>query len=644
MADYKALDAKAIKLGKRIIEMCTVAGSGHPSTGLSLLHLTTALMYRIMRYDPKDPWNTGSDRLVLSEGHAVPVIYAAYCDLGGVAGTRENPIELKFDSTLSLREADSVLDGHPNPAVGFPFFDAATGSLGQGLSVAAGLAAAARMDGSDKKIFCMIGDGEAREGQIVEALDFIADHKLTNVYSIFNCNGQGQSDYVSPQQSAETLTKKLDAYNFEVRVIDGHNWDQVFKALETPANNKPVAIIARTAKGWGSTELQSKNYHGKPLSNDLVAEAFVEFDELGKKLGVNGDTKADQLTVPQPLKAACSCKVSAGAFADAVKAVGWEKELAKKKLSTRRAYGAALTALGKADKRIVALDADVKNSTFTDLFAKACPGQYFEGRIAEQNIISAASGLAAGGKIPFVSSFAKFLIRGYDQLEMASNTNANIKLCGSHSGISLAADGPSQMALPDVAFMRSFAHAQRWLDDAPSIRVFCPSDAVSAFKLTELMANANGLCYMRTHRSDVPLLYEENETFALGGFKQLVEGKDVLIVASGYMVHVAKEALEILKGKSISVGLIDAYSLPLDTDGILKIAANCGGKILVVEDNYAGGFGDEVAAAAAANDDNFTVKSLYVKQVPKSARTPEEIMRMANLSPEDIALAAKTMT
>jgi len=644
MADYNALDAKAIKLGKRIIEMCTVAGSGHPSSGLSLLHLTTALMYRIMRYDPKDPWNTGSDRLVLSEGHAVPVIYAAYCDLGGVAGTKEKPIELKFDDTLTLREADSVLDGHPNPAVGFPFFDAATGSLGQGLSVAAGLAAAARMDGSDKKIYCMIGDGEAREGQIAEALDFIADHKLLNVYAIFNCNGQGQSDYVSPQQSAKTLAKKLDAYNFEVRVIDGHNWDEVFKALETPATDRPVAIIAKTAKGWGSTELQSKNYHGKPLSKELVADAFADFDNLAKKLGVNGDVQADELTIPQPLKSACTCKVSAGSFADAVKAVGWESALQQNKLSTRRAYGAALAALGKADKRIVALDGDVKNSTFADLLAKAYPDQYFEGRIAEQNIISAASGLAAGGKIPFVSSFAKFLVRGYDQLEMASNTNANIKLCGSHAGISLAADGPSQMALPDVAFVRSFAHATR-ADGYPAIQVFCPSDAISAFKLTELMANTNGLCYMRTHRPDVPILYDENETFALGGFKQLAEGTDILIVAGGYMVHIANETLDILKSKhSISAGLIDAYSLPLDADGILKIAATCGRKILVVEDNYAGGFGDEVAAAASENNENFTVKSLYVKQVPKSARSPKEIMRMANLSPEDIADAAKAMT
>ncbi|MBN1844135.1 MAG: hypothetical protein JW810_00510, partial [Sedimentisphaerales bacterium] len=370
----------------------------------------------------------------------------------------------------------------------------------------------------------------------------------------------------------------------------------------------------------------------------------ADFDKLARTLGVDGDAKADKLTVPRPLKSAGKAAVSAGPFAEAVKAVGWDSALRQNKLSTRRAYGAALAALGKADKRIVALDGDVKNSTFADLLAKACPEQYFEGRIAEQNLISAAAGLAAGGKIPFVSSFAKFLIRGYDQLEMASNSNANIKLCGSHAGISLAADGPSQMALPDVAFLRSFAHARRWVDDAPSIRVFCPSDAVSAFKLTERMANLDGLCYMRTHRPDVPLLYDENETFGLDGYKQLGEGRDLLIVASGYMVHVASQALALLQAKpSLSAGLIDAYCLPLETDGILQAAKACGGRILVVEDNYLGGFGDEIAAAAAEHAPNLTVKCLYVRQVPKSARTPGEILEMAHLAPADIAKAAQDM-
>ena len=239
MAEYKDLDRKVIKLGKQIVRMCTEAGSGHPSSALSLLHVTMALMYRVMRYDPKNPWSIGADRLVLSEGHAVPVIYAAYCDLGGVVGSRTRPMPLRFEDTLTLREAESVLDGHPNPVVGFPFFDAATGSLGQGLSVAAGLGCAAKLDGLDKRIFCICGDGEAREGQIWEALDFIADQKLTNVVAIFNSNGEGQSERVSPQQTAETLTAKIQAFGFDVKVIDGHNWDDLFAALTAEPDESP---------------------------------------------------------------------------------------------------------------------------------------------------------------------------------------------------------------------------------------------------------------------------------------------------------------------------------------------------------------------------------------------------------------------
>jgi len=316
--------------------------------------------------------------------------------------------------------------------------------------------------------------------------------------------------------------------------------------------------------------------------------------------------------------------------------------LEARKLATRRAYGAALTALG-SDERVVALDGDVRNSTFAQCFAERYPQRYFECRIAEQNMISAAAGLSAGGRIPFVSSFGKFLIRGYDQLEMAAITNANIKLCGSHAGVSLAADGPSQMGLPDVAFMRAFAHSTR-LDGAPAIRVFLPSDAVSAFKLTELMANTDGICYMRTHRPDVDLIYEPGEEFTLGGYKHLVDGEDLCVVASGYMVHVARQALQILDEKAgLSASLVDAYCLPLQTEEILRIGDDCRGQILVVEDNYIGGICDEIAAAAAKSDLGVRVDCLYVHSVPKSAKTPEEVLKMLRLSPEDIAKAAQKM-
>ena len=277
------------------------------------------------------------------------------------------------------------------------------------------------------------------------------------------------------------------------------------------------------------------------------------------------------------------------------------------------------------------------------MFAKQHPDHYFEARIAEQNMISAAAGLAAAGKIPFVSTFAKFFVRAYDQIELAAISEANIKLCGSHAGVSLAADGPSQMALPDLAFMRAFSRAHR-LDGAPAIRVFLPSDAVSAFKLTELMANVDGLCYMRTHRPEVDFLYGEDEIFTLGGFKQLAEGDDLAIVASGYMVHVAAQAVKQLeKQAGLSVSLIDAYSMPLETDKILKIGDACRGQVLVVEDNYIGGIADEITAAAAASDLGVTVNTLYVKRIPKSARTPEKTLQMVGLTSADIVKAAQRM-
>ena len=644
MADYKDLDFKVIKLGKQIVRMCTEGGSGHPSSALSLVHITTALMYRVMRYEPKDPWNTGADRLLLSEGHAVPVVYAAYCDLGGVVGTAQRKSALKFDDALTLRANDSILDGHPNPAVGFPFFDAATGSLGQGPSVAAGLAAAARLDGSDRRIFCICGDGESREGQVWEALDFIVDNKLTAVRLIFNCNGQAQSDYVSRQQSVEVLAAKLGAFGFDVKVIDGHNWDEIFAALEAPVGDRPLAIVARTVKGWGVQELQKHTYHGKPLTVEQVPAAMADLDAKAAQLGVADaqDTPAIRVTAPVAVQRPGGNKLSAGGFSEAMKAFGLEKALNDKKLATRRAYGVALAALG-ADSRVVATDGDVKNSTFADLFAKKYPDRYFEARIAEQNMISMAVGLAAGGRVPFVSSFAKFLVRGYDQFEMAVITNANIKLCGSHAGVSLAADGPSQMGLPDLAFMRSFARSNRH-DGKPAVRVFCPSDAVSTFKLTELMANSDGVCYMRTHRPDVDFLYDENEEFNVGGFKHIIDGQDLVIVASGYMVHVARKAITLLEEQAgLSAGLIDAYSIPLSTDEILHIGDDCRGQILVVEDNYLGGFADEIASAAAASDMGVVVHSLYVQSLPKSAKTPEEILKQVNLTAEDIASTAQRM-
>ena len=314
MSFQAAVNKKAVEIGKLSVEMTTSAGSGHPSTALSLAHLITVLMYHQMRWEPKNPWNPASDRLVLSEGHAVPIVYAAYADLGGVItpiGKSHDPSAgrpMTREDAMSLRAIESPIDGHPHPQAGFPFFDAATGSLGQGLSVAAGLAAAARMDGLDRNIFCIIGDGEAREGQIWEAADFIVDHALTHVIPIFNCNELAQSDWVSPQQSFQGIAQKCEAYGFIVRVIDGHDPLEIGKALQElnviQNGNRPLAIVARTVKGWGAKDEQGMGKHGTPVKKDHLAAVLGELDQTAKDLGASDTKSGDELKIPAP-KAGC---------------------------------------------------------------------------------------------------------------------------------------------------------------------------------------------------------------------------------------------------------------------------------------------------------------------------------------------------
>ena len=640
----KTLELRAIEMGKNIVRMTTAAGSGHPSSGLALVHIVASLMYKQMRYDPANPWHPGADRLVLSEGHAVPVIYAAYADLGGAVG--KSPAEkraLTLDDLKSLRELDSPLDGHPNPAEGFPFFDAATGSLGQGLSAGAGLALAARLNKIDKRIFVIIGDGESREGQISEALDFIIDHKLTHVCPIFNCNGQGQADYVSPQQSAEVLTRKLKAFGYEVEVIDGHNLAAIARVLKKVGTNEtPMAIVAKTQKGWGVDSLKDKTNHGKPLPESEVPAAIASLDRAAAERNVPPSGRIPRPPAPPTVDLPeRPGRIDIEPFADAVKRAKLDDAVAKNKLSTRRAYGMALLALGAADQRIVAVDGDVSNSTFANIFAKAFPDRFFECKIAEQNMISVAVGLAAGGMIPFASSFAKFLVRGYDQLEMAAITRANIKIVGSHSGVSLGADGPSQMSLPDLGFIRGYASAGDGRGN-PAAVILHPADAVAAYRLTELAANTPTICYLRTHRSDVALIYPQDASFTLGGAAQLAEGDTVTIVASGYMTTVALKAVRDLAGSGLKCNLFDAYCLPLNCEPILAAARKANGKVLVVEDNFVGGFYSAVAEAAALTGE-VKVVGLTCPRIPKSGKTGDIILNALGLGPAAIAEKARSL-
>jgi len=645
MSFEAAIHAQAIEIGKLSLEMTAAAGAGHPSSALSISHLVTVLMFHTMRWSPDYPDYPTSDRLVLSEGHAVPAVYAAAAKLGVVVGRdAASRRKLKVEDLKTLRAWQSELDGHPNPMEGFPFFDAATGSLGQGLSVAAGLGEAARLDGLDRRIYCIIGDGESREGQVAEALDFIADRKLTNVLAIFNCNGYGQAGRVSEQQSPERMAKKLEAAGFEVRVIDGHDPRQIKKAFEEFAERSgradagPMALVARTVKGWGSPTIQGGGWHGKPASGDALQRAMSELDE--RRVELTSSLNSSDVFEIQPPAQAPQKDESAGeipSLSQTMRRMDMESVLHAGKLATRKAYGIALRALGNVNSRVVVLDADVSNSTFAETFARQSDlaDRFIECKIGEQNMMSVGAGLSAAGKIPFCSSFAKFITRGYDQIEMAINSGANIKLVGSHAGITLASDGPSQMALPDVAWFRAWTTMKDHRGN-PGCYVLQPCDAFAAYALTNVMAEYEGACYMRTLRADTEFIYSDDQVFNLGGFEVLNEGRDVVLCAAGYMVHEANKAIELLDKAGVSATLVDLYSLPFDTEKLLDIVSQNNGYVISIEDNYGGGIGSAVADALVESGDGFTLEQMHVKRIPKSARTEQEMLQMCGLTAQDI--------
>ncbi|MCY4530236.1 MAG: transketolase [Chloroflexi bacterium] len=644
MGYVESLHAKAIDLSRLSVEMTAAADSGHPTSASSLAHIVAALMYGHMRYDPSDPASPTADRLVLSEGHACPIVYAAGSELGLAVGrSSESRRAMTIEDAMRLRDIGSEIDGHPNPAEGFPFFPAATGSLGQGLSIATGLAAAARLDCSDKRVFCIIGDGESREGQVWEAVDFIVDYGLNSVCPIFNCNGFGQSDPVSSQQSPEVIAAKLRGGGFDVAVIDGHDPVAVRDALlehvrhAEDADARPFAIVAETVKGWGFVKTAGKGLHGKPLTGDDEAAALKELEETAASLGasgVNGDLKVGPTPAMASPSAGCD---SPPGFVEAMNTYGQSGALSDGKFAPRKGYGIALRALGHTNPDIVALDGDVKNSTFAEYFSQDpdLAHRFFECRIAEQHLISCAAGLASGGKIPFASSFGKFVARGYDQFEMGFISRLNIKVVGSHVGVNIAADGPSQMALSDVAFFRSMAkvHAD---EGGPGLYILNPSDAVSAYALTVQMAEHKGACYLRAARPDTPFLYDLDADFTLGGHGVLAEGSDVLIAASGYAVHETLKAIAALSDEGIEAGLIDLYSLPFDSEAIAHAAQASGGKVVTVEDNYGAGFGSEVAESLLEHGGNFKINQMYVKRIPKSGRSADDLMNYVGLSADHI--------
>ncbi|PCI08316.1 transketolase [bacterium] len=645
MSYEAAVHAQALELDRLSLEMTAASGTGHPTTAMSIGHIVTTLMFSSMRWSPDYPNYPTSDRLVLSAGHAVPAVYAAMATLGVVVGKEDDKRKLTVDDLSTLRAWDSVLDGHPNPMEGVDFFDAATGSLGQGLSVAAGVAKAARIDGLDKRVFCIIGDGESREGQVSEALDFIIDHKLTNVCAIFNCNEYGQADRVSGQQSAEVITHKLQAFGFEVINIDGHAPNQIkdafdkFIAISADENTKPIAVVAKTVKGWGAPSMQGGGWHGKPATGDALEKALSEIAERRIEL-TSALSGTDEFTIQPPTEAAAPTVNDAELppLSAAMEAMDMGHVLASGKFATRKAYGVALRALGGINTDVVVLDADVSNSTFAETFKKdaGLESRFIECKIAEQNMVSVAVGMSAAGKMPFCSTFAKFMNRAYDQIEMAVNSGSNVKFVGSHAGITLAADGPSQMSLPDVAWFRSFSTMTDH-NGNPGCYILQPADAYAAYALTGVMAEYESMCYMRTIRADTELLYSDDHVFNLGGFETLAEGRDIVLAASGIMVHEGNKAVEILDKAGVSATLLDMYSIPFDTDKLLDIVGENGGFVISLEDNYGGGLGSAIADALMESGDGFELAQMYVKRIPKSARTADEMLEMCGLSAQDIA-------
>jgi transketolase len=641
-----SVNAKALDLTRLTVEMTSAAGSGHPTSAASIAHIVAVLLYVHMRYSPERPDDPAADRLVLSEGHACPIVYAAGVDLGFPVRDGDEMRPMARNDAMRLRSIESPIDGHPNPAEGFPFFPVATGSLGQGLSNAAGLALAAELDLSDRRVFCIVGDAESREGQVWESLDFIVDRGLRRVCPIFNCNNYGQTGVVSPQQSPKVLRRRLEAAGFLVKEVDGHDPLAILDALSehtasVQRRERPVAIIARTVKGWGISPALGRNMHGKTITGPARHRALDELSEQVRTLRARGQTR--RMSVPQPERPALSNSRAETPPENLEVAIEWLKmsDLAKAaRLSTREAFGVALRALGRTNERVTALDADVSNSTYASYFAHdpETYRRFVECHIGEQNMVSCAVGLARGGKIPFACSFARFLARAYDQFEMAVLSRANLKIVGSHAGVSVAADGPSQMALSDVPFFRSFTRLRN-REGEPFFYLLQPADGYAAYMLTLAMAEREGPVYMRTHRPDTPFVYEADTEFPLGGHKVLSRGHNLLLVSSGYMVHECIKALPLLRESGIQPTLVDLYSLPFDGNAIQDLARQNMGKVLTVEDNYGGGFGAAVSDTLTELAEPCELRQLFVRTLPKSGRNPDQVLSYLGLSAPDIARA-----
>ena len=603
---------KAKLIRKCCLISTTEAASGHPTSCLSAADITTVLFDKYFTYDITSPLNLFNDRFVLSKGHAAPLLYALFAVSGA----------FPVDELKSLRKFGSILQGHPVPK--FKYAEAATGSLGQGLSVGAGLALLAKRENLPYKTYVLTGDGELAEGQIWEAANFASYHKLDNLIALLDINRFAQSGETMFGHHMEQYAKRFESFGFEVAVIDGHNYEEIDRALSDAVNNKtsrPYAIIAKTLKGKGVSFIENKDgWHGKALKKEELEKAL-------KELGNVNDTLKFNLKKPSHQKAAVITATIEKANNDFDK---------MKEYATREVFGDVLVSTGKANKSIYALDADVKNSTFTEKFTKEIPERFVECFIAEQNMVSVAAGLSRLDKIPVVATFAAFLTRAADQIRMARVSEANIKFVGSHVGVSIGEDGPSQMGLEDIALFGAL----------PDSVVLQPCDAVSTAKLVPEMIAHKGITYMRTLRPKTKIVYGNDQDFRIGGCGILRQSKeDVLtIAATGITVFEALKAADELKKENISVGVIDCYSIkPLDRKTIVQRVRETKKQMLVtVEDHFEhGGLGD--FAEDALEGTGCAVVKMAVEKISQSG-TMEELLKDAGIDFTSIIARVKSLT
>lgn len=594
------------------IRATSAAGSGHPTSCMSAADIVAALFFAEMRYDPQHPQNPDNDRFVLSKGHAAPILYAAWAEAG---------LFPRAD-LLKLRTIGSDLEGHPTPRL--PFVDVATGSLGQGVCAAIGISLNARRVGSPYRTYALLGDGECAEGSVWEAADIGSFHKLDNLCAIVDVNGLGQSRATQFGHNMDEFSRRWEAFGWHAIVIDGHDMQAILNALHDARATKgrPTAILARTIKGKGVAAIAGKDgWHGKALKKgDEENSAIAELEQQV----VAGAPALPPIQSP----ASGGRRIPAGDYST-LPAPAYKKG---DTVATREAWGSALATVGGVDERIVALDADVKNSTFSDKFEKVAGGRFFENFIAEQVMIGASMGLAARGAIPFASTFACFLSRAADFIRMAGISFVNVKLTGSHAGISIGEDGPSQMALEDLAIFRA----------VPDAVVLYPCEAVSTERLVAAMAQHVGMVYMRTSRPKTPVLYDASETFPIGGSKVLRQSDQdaATVVGAGVTVFEALKAYDQLKGAGVAIRVIDAYSVqPIDAATLRASAKATKNRVITVEDHYApGGLGDAVASALAGDSVNIT--RLAVREIPRSG-LPDELLDRYGISAKHIVDAVR---